>query len=345
MKDLSIIIPVYNIPTFMLEQCLESVSSIEGINYEVIIVNDLSPNVENRATINIYCNRRPNFRMVDLQQNGGVSHARNVGLSISSGLFVYFMDADDILIPAHFAKAFSNRSNVDLIIFHTECQFASNGAYIQGTGHPYSHLYPMTEQDLLYLLKHGFGGVCNKIMRRSIIGELRFPEKITNFEDLMFVWQYILLRNPRTLFYPEVCYRIRFREGSATRAVWDENRYLNIIRSACKAFDIISEIATSKRVAAKYLFNFLLSESLVNYVIIGRLKRNGSQDVSIETNRLVRRYLQLDSFFISDPMKHLLRFRLCWMKWLPSHYPRPIYYILKYCVNSNIYSCRVHLVC
>lgn len=91
---MSIIIPVYNAEKY-LEKCINSILDQTYTNYEVILVNDGS--VDNSKEI-IERFKKEDKRIVSIhKKNGGVSSARNAGLSIAVGEFVFFIDADDYL--------------------------------------------------------------------------------------------------------------------------------------------------------------------------------------------------------------------------------------------------------
>lgn len=88
---ISIIIPAYNCET-LIGQCLDSVLAQTGAELEVIVVNDGSTD----RTGEILANYGDAIRLITVP-NGGVSKARNMGLSLASGDYVLFADADDSL--------------------------------------------------------------------------------------------------------------------------------------------------------------------------------------------------------------------------------------------------------
>ncbi len=92
---MSVIIPAYNVAQFIAET-LESVFAQTYLNYEVIVVNDGSPDTEvfERA-LAPYLDRITYLK----QENLGASVARNAGLRAARGEFVAFLDADDIWLP------------------------------------------------------------------------------------------------------------------------------------------------------------------------------------------------------------------------------------------------------
>ena len=103
MVTLSIIIPVYNIETYI-EKCIHSLEDqdIPKETYEIIIVNDGSTD-RSAALINGLMNEYGNIVYID-QVNQGVSAARNAGIEIASGNYLLFIDGDDYVAPNSFAR-------------------------------------------------------------------------------------------------------------------------------------------------------------------------------------------------------------------------------------------------
>lgn len=95
---LSIIVPVYNVEKY-LERCLLSIleQQLEAEEYEVLIVNDGSPDNSN-VIIDDFVARNENFFSFT-KPNGGLSSARNFGLERAKGEYIYFIDSDDYLFP------------------------------------------------------------------------------------------------------------------------------------------------------------------------------------------------------------------------------------------------------
>lgn len=93
---LSIIIPVYNIESYI-EECLRSCidQNIDSDSYEIIIVNDGS--TDNSLNIAEQYKQKFNNIIIVNKENGGLSSARNAGLGIARGKYVWFIDGDDII--------------------------------------------------------------------------------------------------------------------------------------------------------------------------------------------------------------------------------------------------------
>lgn len=93
---ISVIIPMYNSES-TIEKALNSVKNQTAIDFikEIIVVNDGSTD-NSLEIVKKYCDRNKylNIKIIN-KVNGGVSSARNVGLSIASGEYIALLDSDD----------------------------------------------------------------------------------------------------------------------------------------------------------------------------------------------------------------------------------------------------------
>lgn len=91
----SIIIPVYNVEKY-LPKCLDSVINQTNQDFEVIVVNDGTPD-NSQKIIDEYLERYPDKIKGFIKENGGLSDARNYGISKASGEYIIFLDSDDYI--------------------------------------------------------------------------------------------------------------------------------------------------------------------------------------------------------------------------------------------------------
>ena len=112
----SIIIPVYQTAPF-LKTCLDSVLNQTETDFEVIVVNDASPD-EAAVILKQYQHKYPAMRVITFRKNQGVSAARNRGFKSARGQYVYFLDSDDFIAPALLkrARAQLEKKNLDCLI-------------------------------------------------------------------------------------------------------------------------------------------------------------------------------------------------------------------------------------
>ncbi|MDO4161644.1 MAG: glycosyltransferase [Pseudomonadota bacterium] len=86
MKKISIIIPIYNVEKY-LPKCLDSVINQTWKNIEIICVNDGSPD-NSSAILESYAAKDPRIKIIN-RPNGGISAARNTGLTNATGDYIF----------------------------------------------------------------------------------------------------------------------------------------------------------------------------------------------------------------------------------------------------------------
>lgn len=113
--DLSIIVPVYNVESY-LRECLDSLLDQNLKDYEVIIVNDGSTDLS-QPIIDEYVFKHANFHAF-LKPNGGLSDARNYGLRFAKGEYIAFLDSDDYVAKDGYAKMLkiAKAEDADIVI-------------------------------------------------------------------------------------------------------------------------------------------------------------------------------------------------------------------------------------
>jgi len=113
MPTISVIIPAYNAAPYIGET-LESVFGQTSTDYEVIVINDGSPDTaELERVLETYLHRITYLK----QENLGASAARNAGLRKARGEFVAFLDADDVWLPSYLRDqlAFIEQQGCDMV--------------------------------------------------------------------------------------------------------------------------------------------------------------------------------------------------------------------------------------
>ena len=118
MIRLSIIIPFYNVEQYI-AQCLDSVyrQDIPEEEYEVICVDDCSPD-NSIAIVEEYAKKHDNLVIVRNQYNRKLGGARNAGMEVAKGEYIWFIDSDDFIEENCFKKLLSIAENEDLEILH-----------------------------------------------------------------------------------------------------------------------------------------------------------------------------------------------------------------------------------
>ena len=113
----SVVIPIYNTEKY-LDDCIKSVVMQSYQNLEIILVNDGSKD-NSQEIIEKWCLKDSRVKYVE-QENAGVTKARAKGVSLATGKWVCFVDADDVLPEDSIALLISHSLNQDIVIGQVE---------------------------------------------------------------------------------------------------------------------------------------------------------------------------------------------------------------------------------
>lgn len=192
--SLSIIIPIFN-GEECLERCISSFINYVNDDIEIILIDDGSKD-QSQACCEQIIRKYSNCHIVyKYKENQGVSSARNLGLKLARGEWVYFLDMDDYLINCEqLFNTFSFEKEVDFILFRT--QLKRDGKFIKAIGlvdtEDYQYKYNLTKFYSSY--QNGYFFEChNKFYKKSIIdvNRLEFDVNYRIGEDLLFNLQYL----------------------------------------------------------------------------------------------------------------------------------------------------------
>lgn len=204
MPKVSIIVPVYNTEKY-LEKCLNSLVNQSLKDLEIIIVNDGSTD-NSEIIINKFKQDYPNKIVYLKKENGGLSDARNYGLTYANSEYVGFVDSDDYVELTMFEKLYTlaKEKNADLV----ECNFIWE--YPNKTKIDYGFNYLNKKDFFLF----GRVMVCNKLFKTSIIknNNITFPNSL-NYEDIEFFYKLVPYINNYYLI-DNIFYHYMQRENS-----------------------------------------------------------------------------------------------------------------------------------
>ena len=198
--ELSIIIPAHNCGD-KISQIVDSILKQSFANFELIIVNDKSSD-DTKQVIQKLAKSDERIILINQKHNGGAAVARNAGLSIASGKYIMFFDADDNIVPqtiTEFVKAIKDTES-DLVVSGFRVVTSRNNLPLQSVDVCTNNLPEQLigESWRLYILRLlGLDGrlyqVWNKIYKASVIKKykLEFKPGINFGEDLIFNLDYL----------------------------------------------------------------------------------------------------------------------------------------------------------
>ena len=225
---ISVIVPVYNTPSALLQRCIDSILCQSYGDFELLLIDDGSTAADTAATLCAV--HDPRVRCIR-QENGGVSAARNRGLAEATGEFVALVDADDCVTPQFFAHALAAfGETTDAVMLKTIwCDTADNTLKTnlqKGAGAV--SVYALEDKKardavlrecVCWKSKRRFvravsPEIWGKVYRRAAVGALRFDTSLTIAEDQLFFAAF-LCKARAVKVVDTVGYRYTVREGSA----------------------------------------------------------------------------------------------------------------------------------
>ena len=250
MKEISIIIPVYNGEKYIHNICENLIQQTIFEDLEIIFVNDGSTD-NSKELIESYSIKYENIIQI-VKKNGGVSSARNIGINASSCEKICFVDVDDYLDYNYFETMLS-KLPTDLLI---------SGYIAEYPAKKVKTICKCKKNDGIDLIikEFLFGNIdpnCwGKIYDKKVLGNLRFNEKFSHSEDRLFVYQY-LLKCKSVSFESNTFYHYVINEDSVMHKKFNKNMFdsievMEFINNDIKEkFEKLHEISDSCLVDAK----------------------------------------------------------------------------------------------
>ncbi len=127
-EKVSIIVPVYNAEPYI-EQTIKSVLAQEYTNYELLLVENGSTDATVEK-IKMFSDER--IRLIIMEDNAGAAAARNEGIKAATGVYVGFLDADDVWQKEKLVKQIAFMEEKEAAFCFTGYEFADENAV--GTG-------------------------------------------------------------------------------------------------------------------------------------------------------------------------------------------------------------------
>ena len=207
---ISVIVPIYRVEKF-LPQCIESVLNQTFTDFELILVDDGSPD-RCPAICDEAAERDARVRVIH-QANAGLSAARNAGIEAAHGAWLSFVDSDDYIAPQFYEKLYQTAQRTD-----ADCVMCSV-QNVDESGKPIdSALMRMADEVKTgreVLRKIGRDDVTpyltawNKLYRRKLFNTLRYPAGRQNEDVFVFAELFCQVQRAACVAEPLYFYRKR----------------------------------------------------------------------------------------------------------------------------------------
>lgn len=252
----TVIVPVYNVEDY-LEACLNSLVNQTLKDIEIIVVNDGSPD-NSQEIIDKFVKEYPGLVKAISKENGGQASARNVAMDIAQGEYINFVDSDDWvsldMYETMYQIAIDN--DADIVICDTTDHYKDHHSVC----HKPSEFTNKLRQT---------PSPCNKMFKRSFIGDLRFPEGKMWYEDFTFVVQ-LLMQTDKIARCHKEFYHCNCRDVS-TMSNNNAPKNLDII----SALDLIINFAKENGLYEKYKED--LDFMVIDHILITTINRVAKQ--------------------------------------------------------------------
>lgn len=190
---ISVIVPIYKVEQY-LRRCIESILGQTYPDFELILVNDGSPDCC-CAICEEYADKDKRIRFIS-KQNGGLSDARNAGLKVARGEYVSFVDSDDWIASTYLERLLECLQKTDSDI--CECEIMRTAEAVNAPENNFKMKSYETQESLRLLIQdctfHQY--VWNKLYKRECLNGIFFEVGKTNEDEF---WTYQVFGNAKRI--------------------------------------------------------------------------------------------------------------------------------------------------
>ena len=265
---LSIIIPVYNVEEY-LEKCFNSVDKNVGNRIEIILIDDGSTDTSGALCDKLKTTSINNTKVIH-KKNGGLSSARNAGLDIAKGEYVFFLDSDDRVVDLFLPRVINHllSRKYDIIEFRSCLE------------NKYGKSKPVCNEKLEItngtksierILKNQNGNeICFKIYKKKLFDDVRFPLG-QNYEDISICFKLLVKAKKILKIDSEYYIYNATNQNSITSTTSEKNMIdmFNAINELCKG---VLEYCENNGIDPDYVEYYKRHSYIYIYI---KLKQNG----------------------------------------------------------------------
>ena len=258
---LSVVIPFYRVEKYI-GACLAALEGLEEC--EALLVDDCGDD-QSADIAQAYCAAHPFARVIRREKNGGLSAARNTGLSAAKGEYVYFLDSDDIPNAQALLRVTKRAEAQKLDVAKARFCYLDDETGGLSDGAAISPTEIMSGGEL-------FAAQCAEgvyepmvwqcVYRRAFLDEigLRMADGLL-FEDELFQAP-ALLKAKRTQAFEDVLLQYRQRQGSIMASFAGSSKWCESYLQVCRKLDELAqtlEDGAAKRALKKRIGQIALS--------------------------------------------------------------------------------------
>lgn len=260
MVSVSVIIPVYNVESYVAE-CLESVLRQNFESFEIICVDDCSQD-SSMEIVRDYAQKDKRIEIITHSCNQGLAAARNTGIKNAKGKYILFVDSDDKIIPGTLSElfVFAEENSADIVYFDYkkiyECEMELSQDKSKKNCYDYLGIYSGREFFCLLAREKNLKiEVWRQLFRKDFLlqNDIRFYEGILH-EDNLFSF-ICVMKAQKVLNIKKEYYMYRQR-GHSIMATMNEHRIVSLYIVLLEVFKYWNahEFSSDENEAISYFF-------------------------------------------------------------------------------------------
>ena len=308
MKKVTVIVPVYNVESYV-KECILSLLEQTYSNLEIIIINDGS--TDNSKEICEEIQGKDKRIIYISKKNSGVSDTRNVGIKQSTGDYITFIDSDDFIDNEYIDRMVTQleECNVDMVVCNY-IELYKNSKLSINNNEINDIIITNREAITKVFSSRTFGGyLWNKIFKSEIIkkNKLFFNKDIHMCEDMLFICKYLSNCNNVKIISDKI-YFYRMRQSSM---VWNKSisKYITLYNSYNEIYKLLYKMNIDMSDFYYMVLNSIFSNDLYNEKIfldfdILRAYKYVCKSKKIDINQKIK--LKLKKYFNFIYKKYML---------------------------------------
>ena len=265
----SVIIPIYKVEAFI-ERCATTLMEQTLREVEYIFVDDATPDRSIQILEEVvarYPERKEQVRIVHQEVNKGLPAARNTGIALATGEYIFHCDSDDYVELTMLEELYNaaQKNNADIVWCDWFLTFAENERYMKQPSFdaPMEALKAMLSGAMKY-------NVWNKLVRRSLYtdNDIQFPAGYGMGEDMTMMM--LFAHAKKVTYIPQAYYHYIKTNTNAFSQTYSDKHLVELKHNVQRIIDYMQNVY---REALEKELNFFKLDVKFPFLIAGQFKR------------------------------------------------------------------------